>query len=83
MSSLSSPRDLAALPSGTRVFIDANIFIYHFTHTPLTAACTAFLQTTSRARRSEQLHSTSVRLCWLTAESFYSLQPRLAQGGAR
>src|SRR5712692_2112272 len=44
MSSLSSPRDLAALPSGTRVFIDANIFIYHFTHTPLTAACTAFLQ---------------------------------------
>jgi len=44
MSSQSSPKDLAALPSGSRVFIDANIFIYHFTRTPLTAACTAFLQ---------------------------------------
>ncbi len=44
MSSQSSPKDLAALPSGSRVFIDANIFIYHFTHTPLTPACTAFLQ---------------------------------------
>jgi predicted nucleic acid-binding protein len=44
MSSRSSAKDLAALPSGTRIFIDANIFIYHFTRTPLTAACTAFLQ---------------------------------------
>jgi predicted nucleic acid-binding protein len=44
MSSRSSPKDVAALPSGSRVFIDANIFIYHFTHTPLTAACTKFLQ---------------------------------------
>lgn len=44
MNSPSSPRDLAALPSGTRIFIDANIFIYHFTQTPLTAACAAFLQ---------------------------------------
>ena len=44
MSSRSSAKDLAALPSGGRVFIDANIFIYHFTHTPLTAACTKFLQ---------------------------------------
>jgi predicted nucleic acid-binding protein len=44
MSSRSSPKDLAALASGTRIFVDANIFIYHFTHTPLTAACTAFLQ---------------------------------------
>ena len=44
MSSQSSPEDLAALPSGSRVFIDANIFIYHFTHTPLTGACTKFLQ---------------------------------------
>ena len=43
MSSRSSPKDLAAIPSGIRVFIDANIFIYHFTHTPLTAACTKFL----------------------------------------
>jgi len=44
MSSRSSPRDLATLPSGSRVFIDANIFIYHFTRSPLTGACTAFLQ---------------------------------------
>jgi predicted nucleic acid-binding protein len=43
MSSLSSLEDLAALPSARRVFIDANIFIYHFTQTPLSAACTAFL----------------------------------------
>lgn len=44
MSSRSSPKDLAAIPSGSRVFIDANIFVYHFTSTPLTAACTAFLK---------------------------------------
>ena len=44
MSSRSSPKDVAALPSGSRVFIDANIFIYHFTRTSLTAACTTFLQ---------------------------------------
>ena len=44
MTSQSSTRTLADLPAGTRVFIDANIFIYHFTQTPLTAACTAFLQ---------------------------------------
>ena len=44
MSSPSSPKDLTALPSGARVFIDANIFIYHFTRIPLTATCTAFLQ---------------------------------------
>jgi predicted nucleic acid-binding protein len=44
MNSPSSPKDLAILPSGVRVFIDANVFIYHFTQTPLTAACTAFLQ---------------------------------------
>ncbi len=40
----SSPKDLVALSSGTSIFIDANIFIYHFTQVPLTAACTAFLQ---------------------------------------
>ena len=44
MNSPSSPKDLAALPLGTRIFIDANIFIYHFTQTPLTGACTAFLR---------------------------------------
>jgi predicted nucleic acid-binding protein len=37
-------KDLAALPSARRVFIDANIFIYHFTQTPLSTSCTAFLQ---------------------------------------
>jgi predicted nucleic acid-binding protein len=44
MSSPSSLKDLATLPSARRVFIDANIFIYHFTQTPLSAACTAFLR---------------------------------------
>lgn len=44
MNSLSSPKDLATLPSGARIFIDANIFIYHFTQAPLTSAYTAFLQ---------------------------------------
>ncbi len=43
-SSLSSPKALTELPSGCHVFIDANIFIYHFTQSPLTAPCTAFLQ---------------------------------------
>jgi len=43
MSSLSSLEDLATLPSARRVFIDANIFIYHFTQMPLSSACTAFL----------------------------------------
>lgn len=38
------PNDLATLPSHRSVFIDANIFIYHFTQSPLTTACTAFLQ---------------------------------------
>jgi predicted nucleic acid-binding protein len=44
MNSLSSLEDLAALPAGRHVFIDANIFIYHFTQTPLSASCTAFLR---------------------------------------
>lgn len=44
MRSLSSVKDLAVLPSPCRVFIDANIFIYHFTQMPLSAACTTFLQ---------------------------------------
>ena len=39
-----SPKDPVTLPSGTHIFIDANILIYHFTQVPLTAACTAFLQ---------------------------------------
>jgi hypothetical protein len=44
MSSSASLEDLATLPSGRRVFIDANIFIYHFSQTPLSASCTAFLR---------------------------------------
>lgn len=44
MSSQSSLKDLAALPSARRVFIDANIFIYHFSQTPLSASSTAFLR---------------------------------------
>jgi predicted nucleic acid-binding protein len=44
MSTPSLPKDLMALPPGVRVCIDANIFIYHFTDTPLTAACTTFLR---------------------------------------
>jgi predicted nucleic acid-binding protein len=52
MNTPSLPKDLAELPPGTRVCIDANIFIYHFTDTPLTAACTAFL----RRVESGELH---------------------------
>lgn len=44
MSSRSSRKDLAALPPARRVFIDANVFIYHFTQTPLSASSTAFLR---------------------------------------
>lgn len=59
MNSLSSPNDLAALPSGHRVFIDANIFIYHFTQTPLTSSCTGFLQ---RAEMGDLQGITSVAI---------------------
>jgi predicted nucleic acid-binding protein len=44
MSSPSSLKDLATLPSGRRVFIDAKIFIYYFNQLPLSASCTAFLR---------------------------------------
>ena len=44
MTSQSSTKTLADIPAGTRVSIDVNIFIYPFTQTPLTAACTVFLQ---------------------------------------
>jgi predicted nucleic acid-binding protein len=44
MSSLSSLENLAAVPSGRGVFIDANIFIYHFAQAPLSAPCTPFLR---------------------------------------
>lgn len=57
MSSPSSPKDLVALPSGARVFIDANIFIYHFTQVPQTASCTAFLQ---RVETGDLLGVTSI-----------------------
>jgi hypothetical protein len=48
MSSPSSLKELSTLSSGARIFIDANIFIYHFTDTPLTDACTTFLQRVER-----------------------------------
>ena len=83
MSSRSSPRDLATLPSGSRVFIDANIFIYHFTRSPLTPACTAFLQRveigdiegiTSVVALAEVAH----RLMILEAIQKHGLQPHEA-----
>jgi len=83
MSSRSSPKDVAALPSGSRVFIDANIFIYHFTHTSLTAACTKFLQRvevgdiegiTSVITLAEVAH----RLMILEAVQTHGLLPRAA-----
>jgi predicted nucleic acid-binding protein len=44
MSSLSSIEDLAALPSGRGVFIEANVFIYHFAQSALSVPCTTFLR---------------------------------------
>lgn len=81
MNSLSSPKDLATLPSGARVFIDANIFIYHFTQAPLTSACTSFLQ---RVEAGDLQGITSVvilaevahRLMILEAIRSLSLSPR-------
>jgi len=36
---------LSDIPSDTRVFIDANIFVYHFSGpTELTPTCSAFLR---------------------------------------
>lgn len=83
MSSQSSPKDLAAIPSGSRVFIDANIFVYHFTSTPLTAACTAFLK---RVEVGELDGITSVitlaevahRLMILEAIRTHGLKPNVA-----
>ena len=83
MNSQSSPKDLAALPSGTRVFIDANVFIYHFTQTPLTPASTAFLQ---RVEAGDVYGLTSVvilaevahRLMILEAIRTFGLASRLA-----
>ena len=83
MSSLSTPRDLATLPSGVRVFIDANVFIYHFTQAPLTSACTSFLQ---RVEAGDLYGITSVvilaevahRLMILEAIGSFGLSPRTA-----
>ncbi|MBI1747039.1 MAG: type II toxin-antitoxin system VapC family toxin [Acidobacteria bacterium] len=44
MSSPSSTHNLKDIDPGTRVFIDANIFIYHFTTSLFTAICTSFLE---------------------------------------
>src|SRR5215471_3348909 len=83
MSSPSSPKDLTTLPSGTRVFIDANIFVYHFTQAPLTSACTSFLQ---RVEAGDLQGITSVvilaevahRLMILEAIRTLGLSPRTA-----
>src|SRR6266446_711743 len=80
---LSSANDLASVPPGQHLFIDANIFIYHFTQSPLTAVCTAFLQ---RVEAGEILGSTSVvtltevahRLMLLEAIRTFGLAPRTA-----
>jgi len=65
------------------VAIDANIFIYHFTQSPLTAACTAFLQRveagelrgyTAVATLAEVAH----RLMLLEAIRTLGLTPRTA-----
>ena len=82
-STLSSANDLASVPPSRHLFIDANIFIYHFTQSPLTAACTAFLQ---RVEAGEILGSTSVvtltevahRLMLLEAIRTFGLAPRTA-----
>ena len=75
--------DLATLPSHRSVFIDANIFIYHFTQSPLTAACTAFLQRvedgdvrglTSVVTLTEVAH----RLILLEAIRVFNLPSRIA-----
>jgi predicted nucleic acid-binding protein len=65
------------------VAIDANIFIYHFTQSPLTAACTAFLQ---RVEAGELCGYTAVatlaevahRLMLLEAIRTLGLTPRMA-----
>lgn len=75
--------DLATIPPGRHLFIDANIFIYHFTQSPLTAACTALLQ---RVEMGNLVGSTSVvtltevshRLMLLEAIHTFSLVPRTA-----
>jgi predicted nucleic acid-binding protein len=83
MSSPSLPKDLAALPSGARIFVDANVFIYHFTQAPFTSACTAFLQRveagdvdgiTSVVTLAEVAH----RLMILEAIRVFGLSPRTA-----
>ena len=75
---------LAEIPDGTSVFIDANVFIYHFSGpTPLSTACSAFLQRvedgllrglTSTVVLIEVLH----RLMVLEAVNAFLLQPREA-----
>ncbi len=75
--------DLATISSGCRVFIDANIFIYHFTVTPLSPACTAFLKRvevgdlsgiTSVVTLAEVAH----RLMILEAIQAHGLKPNVA-----
>ena len=79
-----APASLAKIPDGAAVFIDANVFIYHFSGpSPLSPACSAFLQRvedgllrglTSTVVLIEVLH----RLMILEAVGSLRLHPREA-----
>lgn len=79
-----APASLAEIPDGAAVFIDANVFIYHFSGpSPLSPACSAFLQrvedgvlrgVTSTVVLIEVLH----RLMILEAVGALRLHPREA-----
>jgi len=73
-------------PDGSEVFVDANIFIYHFSGpTEYTDSCTQFLQ---RIEDGELLGLTSMlvvaetlhRLMIIEATSKLQIEPRLAKG---
>lgn len=72
------------IPSGSTVFIDANIFIYHFSGpTPLTPSCTAFLERVASGEVSGVTSATVVletlhRLMLLEAIAKFQLTPKTA-----
>ncbi len=77
------PNLLAELPLASRVFIDANILIYHFTRTPISAACTAFLERVAEAAVVGVTSTTALtevqhRLMVLMAIGRYTLDRRVA-----
>jgi predicted nucleic acid-binding protein len=63
------PRPLARVPAGEAVFIDANIFVYHFTG--LSPECTVFLE---RCEREELLGVTSVHILLETLHRLMMLE---------